>query len=190
MGIVSFILGGTVLRHENIRAHLSRCGLKEEITIKLGEGFSGTVSMPSYPPIEDEAMSYTRQRQVQGHDPGLRRRTKTQNRLVTPSNTRNSRAASKAMDYDERQSAGAGRLRCRHRKNYSTGPNHRPRRWNPTPENFGKPQGTRNQGCPHLAAQGRYSKACSTNSGKKKEAEFKLGFNPACEEPTNWSAPS
>jgi len=53
---------GPVLRHENIRcALISPCGLKRKSHNQAGEGFSGTVSMPSYPPIEDEAMSYTRQ---------------------------------------------------------------------------------------------------------------------------------
>src|SRR6185436_16370847 len=62
MGIVNFILSGTGLekRKYPLRTEIA-CGLKEEISIVLDKNFSGTVSMPSYTPIEDDALTYRRE---------------------------------------------------------------------------------------------------------------------------------
>ncbi len=47
LGVVNFILGGTGWRKENIPCRPTvACGLKEDISIQLGDGFAGAVSMP------------------------------------------------------------------------------------------------------------------------------------------------
>jgi len=62
MGIVNFILGGTGLekRKYPLRTEIA-CGLREDISIELDRNFSGTISMPSYTPVEDAALGYRRE---------------------------------------------------------------------------------------------------------------------------------
>src|ERR1043166_5020733 len=59
LGIANFILGGTGLekRKYPLRTEIA-CGLTEEISVKLDDGFIGSVSMPAYPPVDDKTMSY------------------------------------------------------------------------------------------------------------------------------------
>src|SRR5437763_15219384 len=55
LGIVNFILGGAGLEQRKypLRTEIA-CGLSEEISIKLDDGFAGALSMPSYEPGEDQ----------------------------------------------------------------------------------------------------------------------------------------
>src|SRR3569833_411199 len=59
MGVVNFILGGTGLekRKYPMQTYVA-CGLKEEMSLKLADGFTSAVSMPACSPMNDECMSY------------------------------------------------------------------------------------------------------------------------------------
>ena len=59
LGVVNFILGGTGLEKRKYPMQTEvTCGLQEDISIQLGDGFAGAVSMPACLPMEDECMSY------------------------------------------------------------------------------------------------------------------------------------
>jgi hypothetical protein len=182
MGIVSFILGGTGLEQRKypLRTYLA-CGLKEEITIKLGEGFSGTVSMPSYPPIEDEAMTYTRR--VEFKDMTLACAGELKLKIVEFSPTQYSKlkASLKAMDYDERKAP----VLAVSDAVIAKAAQQEPTAAAPVESNAKILESHKEleiKDAHTSLLKGRYVKKVLTYSGKKKEAEFKLGFNPACEE--------
>jgi|CZKI01.1.fsa_nt_gi transglutaminase-like putative cysteine protease len=61
LGIVNFILGGTGLekRRFPMETYVA-CGLHEEVSLRLAPGFTGTVSMPTCAPQDDECVGYQR----------------------------------------------------------------------------------------------------------------------------------
>jgi transglutaminase-like putative cysteine protease len=61
MGIVNYILGGTGLekRRFPMETYVA-CGLHEEVSLRLAPGFTGTVSMPTCAPQDDECVGYQR----------------------------------------------------------------------------------------------------------------------------------
>ena len=70
-GIVNFILEGTGLEKRKYTLEtFVACGLDEQVSIKLGDGFTGAVSLPSNTPVDDEGLSYHRSRGVPGPSPG------------------------------------------------------------------------------------------------------------------------
>jgi transglutaminase-like putative cysteine protease len=57
-GVVNFILGGCGLEKRKYPMQTEvACGMKEEVSIKLAGGFTGAVSMPSCPPVNDDCVS-------------------------------------------------------------------------------------------------------------------------------------
>ena len=58
LGVVNFILRDTGLKKRKYPMQTSTsCGLQEEVSLKLGDGFGGAVSLPECPPVEDEGFS-------------------------------------------------------------------------------------------------------------------------------------
>src|ERR1019366_4404827 len=59
IGVVNFILGGAGLEKRKYPMQtFVACGLKEDVSIKMDRGFTGTVSMPSCAPVDDDCVSY------------------------------------------------------------------------------------------------------------------------------------
>jgi transglutaminase-like putative cysteine protease len=58
-GVANFILGGTGLEKRKYPMQTyTTCGLDEDVSIKLGGGFAGPVSMPVSAPQQDDCMDY------------------------------------------------------------------------------------------------------------------------------------
>ncbi len=61
LGVVNFILGGTGLEKRRYPMEtFVACGLNEEVSLRLDPGFTGTVSMPTCVPQDDDCVSYKR----------------------------------------------------------------------------------------------------------------------------------
>src|SRR5437588_7905391 len=183
LGIVSFVLGGTGLEKRTypLRTYIA-CGLKEEISLKLADDFSGAVSLPSYPPIEDEGISYKRSVQVKGSTLACAGEFKLKGVEFSPKQYLKLKRTLKAMEYDERKAPVLAISE------------------NPAPETVAKED---QRAEPKVESNARiieshkelqvkdahtqlykvrYVKQVLTYSGKKNEAEVKLAYNPACEE--------
>src|SRR5437588_447106 len=183
LGIVSFVLSGTGLEKRTypLRTYIA-CGLKEEISLKLADDFSGAVSLPSYPPIEDEGISYKRSVQVKGSTLACAGEFKLKGVEFSPKQYLKLKRTLKAMEYDERKAPVLAISE------------------NPAPEAVAKED---QRAEPKVESNARiieshkelqvkdahtqlykvrYVKQVLTYSGKKNEAEVKLAYNPACEE--------
>ena len=61
LGVVNFILGGTGLDKRRFPMETSvACGIHEDVSLRLDPGFTGTVSMPTCAPQDDDCVSYSR----------------------------------------------------------------------------------------------------------------------------------
>jgi len=183
MGIANFILGGTGLekRKYPLRTEIA-CGLNEEITVKLDDGFSGSVSMPTYPPIDDKTMSYHRKVELKGKTLACSRDLKLKTVEFSPKQYLELKQTLKGMDYDERKAPvlaiSAAALAKADSKAES---------WaDPAVESNARILESHKEfeikDAHTETLKGRYVKQVLTYSGKKNEAEFKLGYNPACED--------
>ena len=183
MGIVNYILGGAGLekRKYPMRTDIA-CGLKEEISIKLSEGFAGAVSMPSYSPIADESVSY--QRRVELMDAALVCTGELKLKAVefSPKQYQKLKQTLKALDYDERKApvlaiSGTAVAKILEKKEppAQAAVESNARILESYKEIEIKDAHTQ-------VIKAKYVKQVLTYSGKKREAEIKFGYNPACEE--------
>ncbi|HXQ80351.1 MAG TPA: DUF3857 domain-containing protein [Opitutaceae bacterium] len=61
LGVVNFILGGTGLERRRYPMEtFVACGLHEDVSLRLAAGFTGTVSMPTCAPKDDDCVGYQR----------------------------------------------------------------------------------------------------------------------------------
>ena len=182
LGIVNFILGGAGLekRKYPLRTEIA-CGLSEEISLQLTDGFSGAVSMPSYPPIEDPSLSY--QRRVEFNDRTLTCAGVLKLKTVefTPAQYKTLKRSLKAMDYDERKAPVLATSGTALAKVAEKDPSA-----DPGVESNARIVESRKEldiKDPHTEVlKAKYVKQVLNYSGKKNEAEFKIAYNPACEE--------
>ena len=182
MGLVNFILGGTGLekRKYPLRTEIA-CGLREDVTIQLEGGFSGSVSMPLYSPVDDASMSY--QRRVEFKDKALACVGELKLKTVefSPAEYLKLKESLKSMDYDARKApvlAISGQGLATARKKGSAG--------EASVESNARILESQKEyeikDAHNGVLKGRYVKQVLNYSGKKNEAEFKFPFNPACEE--------
>jgi hypothetical protein len=184
-GLVNFILGGAGLdkRKYPMRTHVA-CGLDEEVSLKLGDGFAGTGSMPACGPVENDGLGYHRSYDVKNGTLECLRGLKLKVVEFSPAQYAQLKQTLKDMDYDARKSPVLAMT------DTAAG----------TPEVAADPPATPpvqsdatildsqkelDVTDPHTAIyRVKYSKRILTYAGKNREAEIKLGFNPACEEAT------
>jgi transglutaminase-like putative cysteine protease len=183
VGIANFILGGTGLekRKYPLRTEIA-CGLTEEVTVKLDDGFTGSVSMPAYPPVDDKTMSYHRKVELKNQSLACSRELKLKTVEFSPDQYLKLKQILKGMDYDERKAPvlaiSSAVLAKAETKNDSSA--------DPAVESNARILESHKdfeiKDAHTEILKGRFVKQVLTYSGKKNEAEFKLGYNPACEE--------
>jgi transglutaminase-like putative cysteine protease len=181
-GIVSFILGGTGLekRKYPLRTYIA-CGLKEDMTVQL-EGFESAISLPTYPPISDETMSYARNTQAKGNALECSGEFKMKVVQFSPKQYAKLKGTLKALDYDERKApvmavANRGPATTVARADSGSAPK--------VESNAKVLESHKELEITDAHSQiykMRYAKEILNYSGKKNEAEVKIGFNPACED--------
>src|SRR6185503_12003307 len=183
MGIVNFVLGGAGLekRKYPLRTEIA-CGVKEELTIQLNEGFAGSISIPSYSPIQDQALSYDRR--VELKDQTLTCSGELKLKAVEFSTTEylKLKQTLKAMEYDERKTpvlalAGSAVAKVLEKRASPAD--------NKVESNARIVESRKDIEVKDAHSQvvnGRYVKKVLNYSGKKREAEVKFPYNPACEE--------
>jgi transglutaminase-like putative cysteine protease len=182
MGVVNFILGGTGLdkRKYPMRTDIA-CGLKEEIEVKLAPGFTGAVSIPSYSPIVDEALGYQRKVEFANSTLVCSGELKLKQVEFSPAEYLKLKKTLKAMEYDERKTPVLAVSNSREKEDKKV------KEAAPAvvESNARIIESEKNYEIksPHSSVlHGHYVKQVLNYSGKKSEAEFKLGFNPSCEE--------
>jgi uncharacterized protein DUF3857/transglutaminase superfamily protein len=183
MGIVNYLLGGTGLekRKYPLRTEIA-CGLEEDITIKLEDGFTGAVSLPALNPVNDDSLSYKRQVALKNGTLNCSAEFKLKAVDFSPKQYAKLKQTLKTMEYDERKApvlavneSAATKALAKHEPSTPAAVESNARILESHKEIEVKDAHTQ-------VYRARYSKQVLTYSGKKNEAEVKIGFNPACEE--------
>jgi transglutaminase-like putative cysteine protease len=183
VGLVNFILRGTGLdkRKYPLQTRVA-CGLDEEISLKLGDGFAGATSMPICAPVENDGMSYHQNFDVKNGNLECSRQLKLKLVEFAPAQYAKLKQTLKDVEYDARKSPVLAMV------DHAV----------TTPETIAAPspappvasdatildcQKELEVTDPHTAIyRVKYSKRILTYAGKIREAEIKLNFNPACQE--------
>ncbi len=183
MGVVNFVLSGTGLEQRKypLRTEIA-CGIREQINITLDAGYTGSVSMPHYDPIQDESLGYVREVKLKGNTLTGTDEFKLKTVEFSPRQYLTLKRSLKALDYDERKAPvltlspaalAAAELPTLTAPNAPVDSNARILESHKELEIVS----------PHASVlHGKYVKKVLTYAGKKSEAEVKLGFNPACED--------
>ncbi len=182
LGAVNVILNGTGLdaRKYPLQTRLT-CGLREEMSLKLGEGFSGAESAPSYTPVDDEGLSYHQTFAVQNGALDCSRELKLKTVEFSPAQYTVLKRTLKDLEYDTRKApvlALTGRSQ-------EPGDKSEPTAAPAVDSNTIVLESRKELDVvdPHSAVYKiRYSKKILTYAGKIREAEVKVNYNPACEE--------
>lgn len=183
LGVVNFILGGAGLekRKYPLQTYVA-CGLKEDISIRLGDGFAGAVSMPTCPPMDDACMSYSEHFDSRSNTLDCSRELKLKVVEFTPAQYLELKAMLKELEYDERKTPVMATAKSAAIKPVK-----------PADESVEPPvqsDATILESHKELEVTGphtalyrmKYSKRILSYNGKKREAELKLDYNPACQE--------
>jgi hypothetical protein len=182
LGIVNFILSGTGLekRKYPLQTYVA-CGLREEIAIKTSPEFTGIVSMPFCSPLDDASMEYREQFDFKDGSLAGVRELKLKTVEFTPQQYLKLKDALKLLESEERKapvlaltdSAGKEAAQALDTSN-------------PDVESDARLLDSHKAieiKDPHtMVLRGRYAKAILNYAGKKREAEVKLEYNPACQE--------
>ena len=182
LGMVNFILGGTGLDKRKYPLQTSvTCGLKEEISIKTAPGFTGSVSLPTCSPLDDVAMSYAEHFTFKDGELAGNRQLKLKVVEFSPAQYLKLKDALKLLDYDERKSPVLALTDSGTKKQPSIVDTPEP-----DVESDAKVLDSHKeiqiQDAHTMVLKARYSKKILNYAGKKREAEVKIDFNPACQE--------
>jgi transglutaminase-like putative cysteine protease len=183
LGIVNFILEGTGLdkRKYPLRTEIA-CGLREDMTVKLTDGFAGPLSLPSYTPAADDRLSY--QRSVTFKDGTISGTREVKLKVVefSPEQYLKLKQTLKTMEYDERK---APVMALSDQAVAAAAPSDTPSA-DPKVESNAEILESHKEVVVKDAHSDvyrvRYKKRVLTYSGKKNESEVKVSYNPACEQ--------
>lgn len=182
-GIVNFILGGTGLEKRKYPMLTEfTCGLKEDIAIKLADGFTGVVSLPHCPAVDDRCLNYTETFADKNGTLDCSRGLMLKVVEFAPKQYLTLKQTLKSMEYDERK---VPLLTVS-----ETAAN------DPDPKADSDDAGAVGSDAKILEShkelelanahsgtyRARYSKKILNYAGKIREAEVKIDFNPSCEQ--------
>jgi transglutaminase-like putative cysteine protease len=182
LGVSNFILDGTGLEKRKYPLMTEvACGVQEDISLKLADGFGGAVSLPATSPVEDDRVSYRQEFAAAADSLDGSRTLKLKAVEFTPAQYQNLKQTLKLLADDGRKSP----ILALNEKSAASALT--------MPDNSGKPPVESNAQIldsrkeldvtgPHTAVyRVKYSKRILTYSGKIRESEVKIPYNPACE---------
>jgi transglutaminase-like putative cysteine protease len=182
LGIVYFILGGTGLekRKYPLRTYVT-CGLKEEISIQVSPDFTGAVSMPACSPLDDPSMSYQEHFDFKSAALTGSRELKLKTVEFTPKQYLKLKDALKLLEFDERKTPVLALNESASKIAISLTDTS-----GPEVESDARVLDSHKEieikDAHSMTLKGKYSKTILNYAGKKREAEVKIDFNPACQE--------
>ena len=183
LGVVSFILGGAGLEQRKYPLQTTvACGLKEDISIRLGDGFAGAVSMPASSPVDDNCVTYEERFDCRDKTLDCSRELKLKVVEFTPAQYLELKRTLKDLEYDARKTPILALT-----KSAPARPTFAMDASVDAPiESDAKILESRKELAvtdAHTAIyRVKYSKRILSYNGKKREAELKIDYNPACGE--------
>jgi transglutaminase-like putative cysteine protease len=183
LGVVNFILGGTGLekRKYPMQTYVA-CGLQEEMSLKLDDGFTGAVSMPSCTPMNDECMSYEQSFGFKNGTLDCARELKLKVVEFSPKQYLKLKKTLETLEYDERK---APVMAMTKQAAIAAAKTTAKAGEEPVESNARLLQSSKELEVKdaHTAVyRVKYSKKILTYSGKVREAEVKIDYNPSCQE--------
>jgi transglutaminase-like putative cysteine protease len=183
LGVVNFILGGAGLEKRKYPMQTEvTCGLQEDISIQLGGGFAGAVSMPACSPMDDECMSYQQRFDHRNKTLDCSRELKLKVVEFTPEQYLKLKRTLKELEYDGRKTPVMAMARNAAVKPAATAdqPAETPVE---SDAKILESHKELNVTDPHTAIyRVKYSKSILSYNGKIREAELKIDYNPSCQE--------
>ncbi|MGA3284699.1 MAG: DUF3857 domain-containing protein [Verrucomicrobiota bacterium] len=183
LGVVNFILDGTGLEKRKYPLETEvTCGVQENISLKLVGGFTGAASLPSPSSVDDDCVSYQQHFDARENSLECSRTLKLKTVEFTPGQYLALKQTLKMLDDDGRKApilALAGKPVANNQAMAGNPPA-------PPVESNARILESRKEldvTGPHTAVyRVKYSKRILTYSGKIREAEVKIPYNPACED--------
>ena len=183
LGVVNFILGGTGLEKRKYPLETEvTCGVQEDISLKLTGGFTGAATLPSPSSVDDDCVSYQQHFDTKEGLLECSRTLKLKTVEFAPGQYLALKQTLKMLDNDGRKApilALAGKPAA---DNQATAGNPAVP---PVESNARILESWKELEVtgPHTAVyRVKYAKRILTYSGKIREAEVKIPYNPACEE--------
>jgi len=183
LGVVNFILRDTGLEKRKYPLQTgATCGLQETVSLKLGDGFAGAVSMPDCTPVTDECLSLHKNFSYTNQTLNCSREFKLKTVEFSPAQYLTLKQTLKEMQYDSRKTPIMALARKTSSSPAAAGA-----------ETAGAPVNSDAlilESAKSLAVTDahaavyrvKYAKRILSYEGKKREAELKLEFNPACQD--------
>jgi transglutaminase-like putative cysteine protease len=183
LGVVNFILDGTGLEKRKYPLMTEvACGVREDISLNLANGFGGAVSLPATSSVEDDCVSYRQQFNAMAGSLEGSRTMKLKAVEFTPAQYQNLKQTLKLLADDGRKSP----ILALNEKSAAGGPVLAGNSGAPPVESNARILNSEKKldvTDPHTAVyRVKYSKRILTYSGKIREGEVKIPYNPACEE--------
>jgi len=183
LGVLNFILDGTGLEKRKYPLETEiTCGVQEDISLKLADGFSGTASLPSPSSVDDECVSYQQHFDAKDGSLECSRTLKLKTVMFSPAQYLALKQTLKMLADDNRKTpilALAGNPAANDQAMAGRFPA-------PPVESNAQileSRKTLDVTGPHTATyRVKYSKRILTYSGKIREGEVKIPYNPACED--------
>ncbi len=183
MGIVNYVLQGTGLekRKYPLRSGIA-CGVREDVSIQLGAGYTGQISMPNYAPIQDKSVDYQRRVALTGNKLECSSEFKLQTVQFSPSQYAALKRTLKVLDEDERKEPVLALASDAVTKADETLAPATKTTVESNSRIVASYKELTIQDAHRAVLKGKYKKEVLTYAGKKNEGEFKLGYNPAVED--------
>jgi len=183
LGVANFILDGTGLEKRKYPLETEvTCGVQEDISLKLASGFGGAVSLPAASSVEDDCVSYRQQFDTTADSLEGSRTLKLKAVEFTPAQYQNLKQTLKLLADDGRKSP----ILALDEKSTNSGPELAGNSGTPPVESNAEILDSQKEldvTDPHAAVyRVKFSKRILTYSGKIRESEVKIPFNPACEQ--------
>ncbi len=183
LGIVNFILGGTGLekRKYPMESYVA-CGLQEDVSLKLGDGFAAAVSMPSCSPQNDPTLTYAETFRPENGTLYCSRELKLKTVEFNPAQYLKLKQTLESLEYDARKTpvlALNADARTEAKEDASSAAPA------PVASNAEILESLKELDIKdaHTAVyRVKYAKRILTYSGKIREAEVKIDYNPSCQE--------
>jgi transglutaminase-like putative cysteine protease len=183
LGVANFILGGTGLERRKYPLQtFVACGLKEELSLRLDDAYTGAISMPSCSPVSDECLSYQQSFNLNGQALDCARELKLKVVEFSPAQYLKLKTALETLEYDERK---APVLALAAKAAAQPAPLADPTTEPPVESNARILEVRKEldvKDARSAVYRVKYSKRILNYGGKIREAEVKLDFNPSCQE--------
>jgi len=182
-GLINYVIGSSGLEKRQYPMQTTvACGVDERLSIGLGEGVTGAISLPAASTAEDDTLAYRQDFALKGQTLDCHRDFSIKVVELSPAQYLDLKRTLRAMDYDSRKSP----LLSLSSEGKSLAPPTAAMEAAPSVDSNARILDVSKEldvlGGNKAVYKVSYSKLILTYEGKNREAEIKVEYNPACEE--------